>query len=167
MLYTEPHSTETPASTEVDPDRASRSITTSDSRMEPASPDDNSSDNSSDSHASVNGNSDSSSPSALSAAYDNLSQYLRNMTFDIVDESDDEDTGPTTANGARCLSTTGNANVDLFASGWIFFDGNAVARDVDKNASDLMEALTAAYAEDSKLCTVSYTHLTLPTICSV
>ena len=53
--------------------------------------------------------------------------------------------GPRTDNGAPCLETTSSANLDLFASPWIFFDGDHVSSDIGASIKDLVKCLENSF----------------------
>jgi hypothetical protein len=88
------------------------------------------------------------------------------MEIESFVESDDEDEwhslldeGTRTGNGAECLATTGSANLDLFASPLIYFDGERVAEDMDEKIKELHLMLKCAYEEDSVLLIKNILHL--------
>jgi hypothetical protein len=79
-------------------------------------------------------------------------------------ESSEEDRfarhpGPFTGNGAPCLATTGCANVDLFASPYILFDGSDVSASVIEDVEIFHDMLHECYAEDPVLAVKNILYL--------
>ena len=95
-----------------------------------------------------------------------LSEFMTGMHLDTRLETDSgsggsscDDMDTRTANGALCLSSTMNANVDFFASPFIFFNGEEVARNIEKDIQSLYKSLDAAYDEDPKILIQNVLHL--------
>lgn len=75
-----------------------------------------------------------------------------NVSVDGMNDEDHGHDGPVTANGAPCLATTGMANVDLFASPFIFFNGTEVSGTVTEDVEVFKSLLKICYNEDAVLC---------------
>ena len=84
--------------------------------------------------------------------YNGLLEYMHMVSLKGKIILDDIHTGPFTTNGAPCLETTDSANLNLFSSPFIFFDGRFVAKNMKENFQTLIDNLEAAYIENSKQC---------------
>jgi hypothetical protein len=79
-------------------------------------------------------------------------QLSDEILMQVLDGAVSSKSASTTTNGAVCLESTHSANLDFFASPWIFHNGKDVADDMEKNMCDFLASINAAFIEDSVLC---------------
>ena len=82
----------------------------------------------------------------------NETQSDKENFYDSSNEEGVRYHGPRTDKGAPCLETTSSANLDLFASPWIFFDGESVSSDIGASIRDLVTCLDNSFIGNKEQC---------------